>query len=292
LIKRVLWDFVSFLRHPKDVQTKESFKRKLQTIFILLGFEMCVFYFVLIPLDYLIEHFVSVKEELDYKEDTLLMSAISSIILAPVLEEIGFRLILRRNFPIKYIFSQKLWDKIFPFLVYASSVIFGFVHLTNYTNDGFWFYVFSPIIITSQLIGGFVIVFIRVRYNLFYGTLYHALWNMLMTFIMLFTENFSSPYQEKTEKYSIEISEKYFFDEDEKQVFKIDSLQGKIHKIEVEQYSFQHFLDSLYQGNKYQINDAFIKMKFDSQKGVTKEEFIEILKKEYDIESNAAQYQP
>ena len=284
MIKRVLWDFVSFLKHPKDVQTKESFKRKLQTIFILLGFEMCVVCFVLAPLYYLMEPLVSVKEELDYKEDTLLMSAISSIILAPVLEEIGFRLILRRNFPIKYIFSQKLWDKIFPFLVYASSVIFGFGHLTNYTNDGFWFYVFSPIIITSQLIGGFVIVFIRVRYNLFYGTLYHALWNMLMTFIMLFTENFSSPYQEKTEKYNIEISEKYFFDEDEKQVFKIDSLQGKIYKIEVEQYSFQHFLDSLYQGNKYQINDAFIKMKFDSQKGVTKEEFIEILKKEYNID--------
>ena len=107
---------------------------------------------------------------------------------------------------------------------------------------------------------------------------------MLATFIMFFTDNFSSPYQEKTEKYSIEISEKHFFDEDEKQVFKIDSLQGKIHKIEVEQYSFQHFLDSLYQGNKHQINDAFIKMKFDSQKGVTKEEFIEILKKEYDID--------
>ena len=284
MTKRVLWDFVSFLKHPKDEQTKESFKRKLQTIFILLGFEICLVYFVLAPLYYLMEPLVSVKEELDYKEDTLLMSAISSIILAPVLEEIGFRLILRRNFPIKYIFSQKLWDKIFPFLVYASSVIFGFVHLTNYTNDGFWFYVFSPIIITSQLIGGFVIVFIRVRYNFFYGILYHALWNMLMTFIMLFTDNFSSPYQEKTEKYSIEISEKHFFDEDEKQVFKIDSLQGKIHKIEVEQYSFQHFLDSLYQGNKYQINDAFIKMKFDSQKGVTKEEFIEILKKEYNID--------
>ena len=285
-------DFVSFLKHPKDVQTKESFKRKLQTIFILLGFEMCVFYFVLIPLDYLIEHFVSTKSKLDYKHDTLLISIISSIILAPVLEEIGFRLILRRIFPIKYIFSQKLWDKIFPFLVYASSVIFGFVHLDNYTNDGFWFYVFSPIIIASQLIGGFIITFIRVKYNFFYGILYHALWNMLATFIMFFTDNFSSPYQEKTEKYSIEISEKYFFDEDEKQVFKIDSLQGKIHKIEVEQYSFQHFLDSLYQGNRYQINDAFIKMKFDSQKGVTKEEFIEILKKEYDIENNAAQYQP
>ena len=284
MIKRVLWDFVSFLRHPKDVQTKESFKRKLQTIFILLVGKMCVFCFVLIPLNDLVEHFVSTDSKLDLHKKSITSAIFIAVVLAPVFEEIGFRLILRRNFPIKYIFSQKLWDKIFPFLVYASSVIFGFIHLDNYINDGFWFYVFSPIIIASQLIGGFVIVFIRVRYNFFYGILYHALWNMLATFIMFFTDNFSSPYQEKTEKYSIEISEKHFFDEDEKQVFKIDSLQGKIHKIEVEQYSFQHFLDSLYQGNKHQINDAFIKMKFDSQKGVTKEEFIEILKKEYDID--------
>ena len=127
MIKRVLWDFVSFLKYPKDEQTKESFKRKLQTIFILLGFEMCLIYFVLAPLYYLMEPLVSVKEEVDYKEDTLLMSVILSIILAPIFEEIAFRLILRRNFPIKYIFNQKLWDKIFPFLVYASSVIFGFM---------------------------------------------------------------------------------------------------------------------------------------------------------------------
>ena len=134
------------------------------------------------------------------------------------------------------------------------------------------------------MIGGLVTAFIRVKYNFFYGILYHALWNTLIILPLIFVNNFSSPYQEKTEKYSIEISEKHFFDEDEKQVFKIDSLQGKIYKIEVEQYSFQHFLDSLYQGNKYQINDVFIKMKFDSQKGITKEEFIEILKKEDDID--------
>jgi hypothetical protein len=284
LIKSVLWDFVSFLKHPKDVQTKESFKRKLQTIFILLGFEMCVVCFILMPLNDLVEHFVSTDSKHDFDKKSIASVIFFAVVLAPVLEEIGFRLILRRNFPIKYIFSQKLWDKIFPFLVYASSVIFGFVHLTNYTNDGFWFYVFSPIIIASQLIGGFVIVFIRVRYNFFYGMLYHSLWNASLIFPLIFIDHFSSPYQEKTEKYSIEISEKYFFDEDEKQVFKIDSLQGKIYKIEAEQYSFQHFLDSLYQGNKYQINDAFIKMKFDSQKGVTKEEFIEILKKEYNID--------
>ena len=117
--------------------------------------------------------------------------------------------------------------------------------------------------------------------NSFYSSEIQFILRNALSFII---DNFSSPYQEKTEKYSIEISEKHFFDEDEKQVFKIDSLQGKIYKIEVEQYSFQHFLDSLYQGNKYQINDAFIKMKFDSQKGVTKEEFIEILKKEYNID--------
>ena len=203
-------DFVSFLKYPKDVQTKESFKRKLQTIFILLVGKMCVFCFVLMPLNNLVEYFVSTDSKHDFDKKSITSAIFIAVVLAPVLEEIGFRLILRRNFPIKYIFSQKLWDKIFPFLVYASSVIFGFVHLTNYTNDGFWFYVFSTIIIASLLIGGLVIVFIRVKYNLFYGILCHALWNMLVTFIMFFTDNFSSPYQEKTEKYSIEISEKHF----------------------------------------------------------------------------------
>lgn len=136
-----MWDFVSFLKHPKDVQTKESFKRKLQTIFILLVGKMCVFCFVLMPLNDLVEHFVSTDSKLDLHKKSITSAIFLAVVLAPVFEEIGFRLILRRIFPIKYIFNQKLWDKIFPFLVYASSVIFGFVHLTNYTNEGFWFLV-------------------------------------------------------------------------------------------------------------------------------------------------------
>lgn len=138
----VLRDFVSFLKHPKDVQTKESFKRKLQIIFILLVGKMCVFCFVLMPLNDLVEHFVSTDSKLDLHKKSITSAIFIAVVLAPVFEEIGFRLILRRIFPIKYIFSQKLWDRIFPFLVYASSVIFGFGHLTNYTNDGFWFLCF------------------------------------------------------------------------------------------------------------------------------------------------------
>ena len=153
---------------------------------------MCVFCFVLMPLNDLVEHFVSTDSKLDLHKKSITSAIFIAVVLAPVFEEIGFRLILRRNFPIKYIFSQKLWDKIFPFLVYASSVIFGFGHLTNYTNDGFWFYVFSPIIIAPQLIGGLVTAFIRVKYNFFYGILYHSLWNASLIFPLIFINNFSS----------------------------------------------------------------------------------------------------
>ena len=191
---------------------------------------MCVFCFVLMPLNDLVEHFVSTDSKLDLHKKSITSAIFIAVVLAPVFEEIGFRLILRRNFPIKYIFSQKLWDKIFPFLVYASSVIFGFVHLTNYTNDGFWFYVFSPIIIASQLIGGFVIVFIRVRYNFFYGMLYHSLWNASLIFPLIFINNFSSSYQEKTEKYSIEISEKYFLMKMKSRFLKQTAFKGKFIK--------------------------------------------------------------
>lgn len=85
MIKKVLWDFVSFLKHPKDVQTKESFKRKLQTIFILLGFEICMICFVLMPLNYLVGHFVSTDSKHDFDKKSVTSVIFFAVVLAPVL---------------------------------------------------------------------------------------------------------------------------------------------------------------------------------------------------------------
>lgn len=104
--------------------------------------------------------------------------------------------------------------------------------------------------------------------------------------LMLSFEYFQSPYIDQNEKYTLSIREKYFYNPDKKQVLKIDSSQGKIYKMEVEQYSFQHLLDTLYQKDKYYIDDVFIKLNLESKKGIDQQELLEILKKEYKISND------
>ena len=53
--------------------------------------------------------------------------------------------------------SRDYWDKVFPYLVYILSIAFGIFHVSNFDNSGTLFYVLAPILILSQLIGGFVL---------------------------------------------------------------------------------------------------------------------------------------
>lgn len=92
------------------------------------------------------------------------------------------------------------------------------------------------------------------------------------------------PFVENNETYSISIQEKLFFETRNTQNFKIDSINGKIHFIDIKQYSTQHILDTIYGPDKYYIEDVLINLRFDSNNGIEKEEFIEILKNEYEIE--------
>ena len=143
----------------------------------------------------------------------------------------------------------------------------------------------SPFLVISQLTGGFVLSFIRVRLNFYYGFLYHGFWNLL--FIVILPSVLSvltPPFIETNKNYSIKIEEKLFIDNDEPRFFKIDSENGKIRTLNIEQFSFQHILNTLYKKDKYYVDDVLINLKLKSKKGIEKEELLKILKKEYDIE--------
>lgn len=284
MIKEVLGEFWSFLKKPNDIRDERIFLDRIKIIFIFLGLEILFLGLVLTPIDYIVSEFVHQREKFDYKYDEFWMSLFGAILLAPIFEELFYRFILRRQGLIEAIFSQKNWDKMFPYLVYISAILFGFIHLGNYTNDSVLFYVFSPIIIGSQLVGGFVITFIRVRFHILWAIFYHALWNTFVTLVMIVTQNVYPPYEAEAENYTLKISEKYFYDKDKGKDIKIDSSNGKIYKMQVEQYSFQHLLDTLYQKDRYHIDDIFIQLKLESKKGVTKTEFLDILREEYYIE--------
>lgn len=62
---------------------------------------------------------------------------------------------------------------------YGSTLLFGFVHLTNYASLSAWWY--GPILILPQLIGGFVFGYVRIRLGFWYAVLAHTLANLLFT---------------------------------------------------------------------------------------------------------------
>lgn len=281
MTKTLFFDLWKFVKNPRDKQLQYDFGEKWKIIFILLGLEFFIWLFLVIPLDYILDFFIHKRSKLDYY-DTLLIRFVSAIIFAPILEELLFRSWLKkRNF-----ISQNIWDKIFPYLVYGSSVVFGLIHLVNYENNDWAFYFLSPLVVMSQMTGGFILAFLRTRFSLRWSMIYHALWNATAMIVMLSFEYFQSPYIDQNEKYTLSICEKYFYNPDQKQVLKIDSSQGKIYKMEVEQYSFQHLLDTLYQKDKYYIDDVFIKLNLESKKGIDQQELLEILKKEYKISND------
>ena len=217
--KSILSDFFSFLKKPNDQQVNLSTKDKLLVISKLLVLELLFTLIIILPINYLISNLITVKSErLDYKYNTIYAIILLMVIIAPFLEEIAFRSILRYNSVFAKLISRQKWDQYFPLLVYSMSILFGVVHASNFYNDTWLFYALSPLIILSQLSGGFILSYIRVRINFYYGFLHHALWNfvalLIMPFIILL---FTNPFTDHTKNYNLEIDENIVFHQNEVQ---------------------------------------------------------------------------
>jgi len=283
MIKTILWDFFNFIKRPDDTQIILGVKSKFIYVIVLLLINLIITLIVVVPVLEKIDEALNLKSAND-EYFTLLKSIISFSVIAPVMEELIFRYFLRYNGLKTKIISTQKWKKIFPYLVYLSSICFGFVHISNYTNSSNLFYILSPIILVSQLAGGLILSFIRVRLNFIWGVLYHALWNFtVMIVIPVVLYSFSDPYTEHTKNYKITIEEPLYIDESVAHYIKIDSAGGRIQRIAVRQKYLQDLLDTLYTKDKYNAGEVLINLDFTSKGGIKKEEFIKILEKEYEI---------
>ncbi|TVZ14693.1 CPBP family intramembrane glutamic endopeptidase [Maribacter sp. MAR_2009_72] len=285
MIKETFLDLYHFLNNPGDSRSKLSFKNKLVFIFILLLFELIITALFIIPIEYGIELFIDVRfDKIDYSE-TIWRIVLLNILLIPFVEELIFRYFLRyKVFKTRFI-SLDNWKRIFGFLVYVSASLFGLLHITNYDNNEHLFYVLTPFITLSQIFGGLIITFIRVRLSFLYGVIYHILWNFLVIIaipaIIITVQN---PIDITNDVCTLKITEKLFFEENLSQELKIDSLNGKIFEMTINQYSLQHILDTLYNPKTYYIDDVLIDGEFKSENGIEKSKIVDILKIYYDIE--------
>lgn len=284
--KSILNDFFSFLKKPNDQQIHLSTKNRFSFIFKLLVLELLFTLIIVLPINYLIDKFITIKNpSLDYRFNTIYAIILLMVLIVPFLEEIMFRSVLRYNSFFAKKISREKWNRYFPYLVYAMSIAFGLVHASNYYNDSLTFYLLSPLILLSQLSGGFVLSYIRVRINFYYGFIYHASWNLIAALIIpSIVLLMSSPIRDHSKNYSLEINEKILFNQNELQSISIDIRDNKVYKIDVEQLYLQDILDQIYGEEKYYVDEYLMDMDFSSKQGVTKEEFKKILEKEYDIE--------
>lgn len=99
-----------------------------------------------------------------------------AVILAPILEEFVFRgpLIFFKN------------SRFFSYAFYASALLFGAVHLTNFEAYTHFLWL-APVLVAPQIAAGFFLGFTRVKLGLGWSILLHASHNgILLSPLLLF----------------------------------------------------------------------------------------------------------
>lgn len=179
-MKETFQEIISYFKKPvleKDNSTNLNFKfRKFWHILIL-----CILTsIILTPLFMLIEHFGwvnmddhAIKQLIDTHSKSFIFFI--TVVIAPLLEELIFRA------PLTLFKSEKTFKAAF----YIIAILFGLVHLSNYTITNNVLFL-TPILIAPQTILGGYFGYIRVRFGLSWSILLHACYNAFFMLFVLF----------------------------------------------------------------------------------------------------------
>ena len=285
-MKKIILEVLSFIKNPDDQRIENwSLKTNIKYIFYILFFEFILNMVILNAIVYVINKIepIVTNTRIVYEDNKLLPMLIAASLWAPLIEEVIFRLGLRYNKFYSVFINRKRWDFIFRFLVYFTVLAFGFVHSVNFLNDSTFFYWVLPLLVTTQTIGGFILTFLRVRFNFISSLFAHILWNFSMMLIFIVSPYFFKPYVKENESYSVKI-EQLSYSKVELQKFEVDSSANKVFKLKINEYSLNHVLDTLFQHERL-LEDYVINLQFESKKGTSKEDLKKLLL-EYDKEEN------
>lgn len=277
-MKTYFIELFNFYKNPKDLRIKnytliKNIKYILYTFLADLSLTLIFFPFLyllsknnLIPEDF---------ERINYTDNTLLKSLMVIAVFVPLLEEIIFRFPIRYNKLYRYFISAKVWDFLFKILVYIIPLLFGFVHLSNFGDLTLPLILMSPVLIGSQIIGGYLYTFLRVKFNFASAVVTHMLWNLVLSLGVIFLLSVEKPFQQNDQDLSIEIKQ-FEYNNLESQNLTIDSIGSKIFKVEAKQYSLNHVVDTI-ANEQRRKTDVIVDLKLTSKKGITKENFVEII---------------
>ena len=199
-IKKQISSILNFLRYPQDdkyvgISNADKLRNVLTVVFIELVVVITAGFVIYGMEEAGVLSFPdhAIEEMLD--EMSIWLVLFGAVILAPIIEEVLFRgfITLRRFYPLIFVMDLaealgknkfrtikailKLWKKYFPLIVILSIATFGYVHVWNFKEEmSYWM---IPIAVSPQLIAGFFLTYVRVRYGLIWSMLSHATTNLI-----------------------------------------------------------------------------------------------------------------
>ncbi len=76
-------------------------------------------------------------------------------------------------------YLKVFYERYFGIIFYTSTIIFGLIHIFNFSNIMGYFYLI-PFLVLPQILAGYFLGFIRINYGFVYAILVHAAYNLLL----------------------------------------------------------------------------------------------------------------
>jgi len=287
-MKQIITDFFSFIRKPKDFQYSGNDKTYKWKVFFTLFIFNIFFSLLCIGLSLIVDKIYPLEHKLEDLNYSPIVTILMIALFVPFIEEVFFRLILRRKGILKNIFTLEKWNKYFFVLVYISTISFALIHITNYKFDSYFFLLLAPILTLSQFVSGFIMTYLRVRFNFWMGFAFHAVWNF--SAVMFAGQDSLKEVNEiqlKNDQFQLEIKKKSFFNSVTKEMIHT-AKTDTIYQFESNGFKLKNILNMIDTTQmKYEPMVDYIDIKFTSEKGIPTDSLLHILETEGYIEKKA-----
>lgn len=286
-MKQIVLDFWHFVKDPSDERYLGNDKKYKWKVFFTLFLFNILFSVIYTGIFSLINHFHPLETRFDDLDLPPILVVIIFPFIIPFLEEVFFRLGLRRKGIIAYMITDATWKKWFPIITYISTISFALIHITNYKYDSYFFLLLAPILTLSQFVSGFIMTYLRVKFNFCMGFAFHAFWNLSAVIFMF--NDLTTPKKDveiSNNTFQLKISKSSPFNFNNKTILYAANLDT-IYQLETNKIVADEIIVDILNTNDYKILIDEFDIHFNSEKGIHKDSLLSILEKEGFIQKNA-----
>lgn len=282
-----------FLRNPhQNFDRKYSYFEKQKTITVLFLLEVAFTFLLVLPLNYLIGKVYHIRYIDDLANYSIIEIIILGVFLIPLVEEIIFRFPLKykRNYLFKFFdlfsknkFFEGFWNSNSRFFFYFSVISFGLLHATNYENKITASFIFVSIFITiSQLSGGLIMGYLRLKFGFIWGYIYHCIWNFVFLIGSYLLYHNTTLIDFKTSDTTIKLD--YLSSMEGSSYISKNIENDTIYEMKIRNSDFQYLLNEV--APEYHSDEVgIINLELKSKKGISRKELFRILKHKIQIDS-------